>query len=66
MGSCFDKHAKCWANSELGQKSGLMYLVVPLTNPEWSIVRIKTERLFTFMKYKDTVMVPESIQLYFL
>ena len=40
-----------------------MHLVVLLTNPEWSIVRIKTERLFTLVQYKDTVMVPRSIKV---
>ena len=43
-----------------------MPLVVLLTNPDWSIVRVKTERLFTFVPYKDTVIVSQSIQLCFL
>ena len=46
------------------KKSGLTHLVVQLTNPECSIVRITTERLFTFVQCKDTVMVLQSIQLY--
>ena len=56
MGSCFDKHAKCWANSELGQRQ----------DRKWRTVRIKAVRLFTFVQYKDTVMVPESFQLFYL
>ena len=46
------------------KKSELVHFVVLLTNPEWSIVRIKTKRLFTFVQYKDTAMVPVSIQLF--
>ena len=45
------------------KESGLMHFVVLLTKSEWSIVRIKTGRLFKFAQYKHTVMVPESIQL---
>ena len=55
MGSFFDKHDKYGAH--VTKKSGLMNLVVLLTNPEWTIVRIKTKRLFTFVQYKATVMV---------
>ena len=45
------------------KESGLMHFAVLLTKSEWSVMRIKTGRLFTFAQYKHTVMVPESIQL---
>ena len=67
MDNVFYKHVKCWANSEMEQKkSGLMHSVVLLTDPEWSVVRIEKERIFSFVQYKDTVMVLQSIQPYFL
>ena len=48
------------------KKIGLTHSVVLPTNPEWIIARIRPERLFTFVQYKATVMVLQSVQLCFL
>ena len=51
---------------KIGTKTGLTQSVVLPTNPEWSIVRTKTEWLSTFLHCKATVMVLQSIQPCFL
>ena len=43
------------------KKNGSTYSVVPPKNPEWSIVRTKTERFTTFVHCKAAGMVSPSI-----
>ena len=58
-GIMFLESCKALSKLRIGTKySGLMRLVVPLPNQEWSVGVIKTERLLT--------PVPEPIQPYFL
>ena len=67
MGSCVNNHAMRLNKLRIGtKKTGLTHSVVLLTHPEWSIVTIKRERIFTFVQDKDTVMVLQSIQPFFL
>ena len=42
---------------------GLTHSVVPPTNPDSSVVRAETERLFTFVHCKTTVKGSQSIQI---
>ena len=46
---------KTWDNEEW-----IETLSRSLTNPDLSIMRIKSERGFTFVQYKDSVMVPKD------
>ena len=64
-GSCLDEHDKCWANSVLRQRNvdccTWLFCWQTQNGVLWWSLR---ERFFTFVQCKDTVMVPESIQLY--
>ena len=58
-GIMFRQTCQVLSKLSIGTKIGLMHSVVPLANLERSIVRTDTERLFTPVQYKDTVMAPK-------